>query len=242
MRSLYKLNYTPYLTRFFSFFLYKLNNIKNKKFLNFIFKKKQKLGFLNFFNNIINFSKISLNIKKNYLYNEKLYSIKLSFLKSYYLKKKIAFNDYNFNIFNKAILKSKVEKEEIYYTDFPKGKLKKKNDFSHLTKKELKKMKIKKYKKLVRPDNLKFKKFFKLPRNQVILPVLLNKKFFVHDGYSWQLLNLKNKNFLNFKSGSIAFKTRALSPISIRNKGVKHLDMKQKSSFKIKTAKVKRKK
>jgi hypothetical protein len=47
---------------------------------------------------------------------------------------------------------------------------------------------------------------------------------------------------LNFKVGSLCFKTRCLSPIDISSKGKMGLKMAQKNTFKIKILKVKRKK
>ena len=96
-------------------------------------------------------------------------------------------------------------------------------------------------KKLVYKDSSIFLKFGSIPRNLNILLPLSGKSKFVYDGYSWSLIKITD-DYKNFKAGSIAFKTRALSPVKIKDKGKMHLNMAQKTSFKIKSIKVKRKK
>ena len=117
-----------------------------------------------------------------------------------------------------------------------------KKKFKALTKKQKKKLRMKKANKIIFCSSNLFETIDPEPRNASINPWDVGSEKLIHDGYSWNRCIIP-VNSVSKKFGTLAFKTRALSPISLFEKGgVKKLSMAQVSTYKLKNPKVKRKK
>ena len=119
-------------------------------------------------------------------------------------------------------------------------KSKKKSKFSHLTKKQRKKLRMRKANRVIQSFTKAFVRFGPIRRNAEIFQNEESYKV-IHDGYSWvKIMIIPNMSF--YRAGSIAFKTRPLSIVKFSDKGTPNIKMKQVSTYKIKNTKIKRKK